>query len=72
MRRQWTPQPFDENVLFPLEYPNKQAWANETATHVKIQAIIDGNRGDSDMFFADIEGVREQGVRNAIQLAVGG
>ncbi|CAE6452597.1 unnamed protein product [Rhizoctonia solani] len=72
IRRQWTPQPFEENVLFPFEYSNKKAWANETATHVKIQAIIDGNRGDSDMFFAAIEGAREQGVRNAIQLAVGG
>ncbi|CUA67344.1 hypothetical protein RSOLAG22IIIB_07372 [Rhizoctonia solani] len=66
IRRQWTPQPFGDNVLFPFEYPDKHAWANETGMHAKIQVMIDGNRGGSDMFFAAIEGVREQGVTNAI------
>lgn len=72
IRRQWTPQPFGNNLIFPFEYSNKEAWANETATHKAMQGMIDNHQGDSDAFFAAMEGPRAQGVHNAIHLSIGG
>ncbi|KAG8736813.1 hypothetical protein FRC12_017431 [Ceratobasidium sp. 428] len=37
-----------------------------------MQANIDGHRGDSDSFFAAMEGNRAQGVHNAVHLSIGG
>ena len=72
IRRRWTPQPFGTNLIFPFEYADKEAWANETVTHKAMQGMIDNYRGDSDAFFAAMEGPRAQGVHNAVHLAIGG
>ncbi|KAG8745121.1 hypothetical protein FRC10_008732 [Ceratobasidium sp. 414] len=72
IRRQWTPQPFGVNLIFPFEYPDKKLFANETATHKNMQHMIDNFRGDSDAFFGAMEGVRAQGVHNAVHLSIGG
>lgn len=72
IRRQWTPQPFGANLIFPFEYPNKTLFANETATHDAMQNIINSFRGDADSFFASMEGIRAQGVHNAVHLSIGG
>ncbi|QRV74756.1 tyrosinase [Ceratobasidium sp. AG-Ba] len=72
IRRQFTPQPFGQNLIFPFEYANKTAWANETATPNAIEFMIDNFEGDSAAFFAAMEGPRVQGVHNAVHLMIGG
>ncbi|KAG9125328.1 hypothetical protein FRC07_008066 [Ceratobasidium sp. 392] len=72
IRRQFTPQPFRTNFIFPFEYPNKDKLANETCTAAEMNRIIDSYEGDFDAFGTAIEGPRAQGVHNGVHLMIGG
>ncbi|KAG8688177.1 hypothetical protein FRC09_013063 [Ceratobasidium sp. 395] len=72
IRRQWTPQPFRTNYIFPFEYPLKDKFANETASPAAVQTLIDSFEGDFDSFGAAVEGTRAQGLHNAVHLSIGG
>ncbi|KAF8667850.1 Di-copper centre-containing protein [Rhizoctonia solani] len=52
VRRRFTPQPFVNNLIFPFEYANKTAFANETFTPEAIEFLVDNFEGDSAAFFA--------------------
>ncbi|KAG9093229.1 hypothetical protein FS749_014814 [Ceratobasidium sp. UAMH 11750] len=72
IRRNYNPQPFRTNFIFPFEYPNKDKYANETATPQEMNRIIESFEGDFDAFGAAVEGPRAQGVHNGIHLTIGG
>ncbi|QRW25592.1 tyrosinase [Rhizoctonia solani] len=61
VRRRFTPQPFVNNLIFPFEYANKTAFANETFTPEAIEFLVDNFEGDSAAFFAGVDGPRIQG-----------
>ncbi|QRV95158.1 tyrosinase [Ceratobasidium sp. AG-Ba] len=72
IQRNYTPQPFRTNYIFPFEYPNKDKFANETATPEAIKYIIESFEGDFNAFSGHIEGPRAQGLHNAMHLSIGG
>lgn len=51
IRGKLTPQPFEESLVFPFEYSNKTAWANETANSCAIGFMVDNFEVDSAAFF---------------------
>ncbi|CAE6477216.1 unnamed protein product [Rhizoctonia solani] len=72
VRRRFTPQPFVNNLIFPFEYTNKTAFANETFTPEAIEFLVDNFEGDAAAFFAGVDGPRIQGVHNGLHILMGG
>ncbi|CAE7067008.1 unnamed protein product [Rhizoctonia solani] len=72
VRRRFTPQPFVENLIFPFEYTNKTAFANETITPEAIEFLVENFEGDSAAFFAAVDGPRIQGLHNGVHIMMGG
>ncbi|KAG8929957.1 hypothetical protein FRC02_004843 [Tulasnella sp. 418] len=68
--REYRPKPF-ENQIFPLPFLNPQKDAVTTATPSEISYIINNFVGDFEGFMEYIEGIRCEGLHNAMHLQFG-
>ncbi|CAE6541696.1 unnamed protein product [Rhizoctonia solani] len=68
----FTPQTFVNNLIFPFEYTNKTAFANETFTPEAIEFLVDNFEGDLATFFAGVDGPTIQGLRSGLHILMGG
>ncbi|KAG8912100.1 hypothetical protein FRC03_007302 [Tulasnella sp. 419] len=71
IQRTYSPQPFLEQVHFPLDFADPNKYANVTATPEQIEYILSSFVGDFAAFQGYMEGQRFQGIHNAMHLQFG-